>query len=134
MGILAYEMITGRRPFPEENPRDLMNMHLECEIPDPCDLLPNCPSSLRDFIMKACRLSPDERYQDAAEALKALYRIAEEFGLPGRVPKAEPLNMASLVLVYDNNQQAQFKKLMDKIRAQAKVLGISIKAADFPHM
>jgi hypothetical protein len=82
--------------------------------------------------MKACRLSADERYQDAAEALKALQRIGEEVGLPGRLPKAEPLNMASLVMIYENHQQAQFTELMDIIRAQAKELGISIKAADFP--
>jgi serine/threonine protein kinase len=134
LGITAFEMITGRRPFPEDNARNRLNMHLECEIPDPCDLLPNCPSSLRDFIMKACRRLPDERYQSATEALKDLHRIGEEIHLPDRIPAAEPPNMASLVLVYDNDQQAQFKKLMDKIRANAKVLGISIKAADFPHI
>ncbi len=132
LGITAFEMITGRRPYPEDTARDLMNMHLECEVPDPCDLLPNCPSSLRDFIMKACRLSADERYQDATEALRDLHRIGEEIGLPGRVPTAEPLNMASLVMVYENRQQTQFKELMDIIRTQAKELGISIKAADFP--
>ena len=131
LGITAFEMITGRRPYPEDTARDLMNMHLECEVPDPCDLLPNCPSSLRDFIMKACRISADDRYQDATEALRDLYRIGEEIGLPGRIPKAEPPNMASLFLVYENHQQAQFKELMENIRAQAKELGISVKAADF---
>jgi tRNA A-37 threonylcarbamoyl transferase component Bud32 len=131
VGITAYEMITGRRPFPEDNARDLLQMHLECEIPDPCDILPTCPRSLRDFIMKACRLSPEDRYQDAAGALKDLLRIGEEIGLPGRIPKAEPPNIASLFLVYENHQQAQFKELMDRIRDQAKELGISMKAADF---
>ncbi len=42
--------------------------------------------------MKTCRLSPDDRYQDATDALKDLHRIGEEIGLPGRVPEAEPLN------------------------------------------
>jgi eukaryotic-like serine/threonine-protein kinase len=132
LGITAFEMITGRRPFPEDDARALLKMHRESEIPDPCDMLPNCPGSLRNFIMKACRLSPDERYQNATVALKELHRIGEEIGLPGRTPKAEPLNMASLFLVYENRQQGQFKALMDKIRTQAKKLGISIKAEDFP--
>jgi serine/threonine protein kinase len=134
LGITAFEMITGRRPFPEDDARDLLNMHLECEIPDPCDMLPICPNSLRDFILKACRLSPDERYQNATEALKDLHRIGEIIGLPNRAPKAEPLNMASLFLVYGNHQQTEFKKLVEHIRGQAKELGISIKAAEFPHV
>jgi serine/threonine protein kinase len=133
LGITAFEMITGRRPFPEDDARALLNMHLESEIPDPCDMLPECPGSLRDFIMKACRRSPDERYQDTTEALKDLHRIGEEIGLPGRAPRVDTLNMTSLFLVYENHQQTQFKQLMDKIRAQAKELGISIKAADLPH-
>jgi len=61
--------------------------------------------------MKTCRLSPDDRYQDATDALKDLHRIGEEIGLPGRVPEAEPLNMASLFLVYKNHQQTQSHKL-----------------------
>ena len=133
LGITAFEMITGRRPFPEDDARALLNMHLESEIPDPCDMLPECPGSLRDFIMKACRRSPDERYQDTTEALKDLHRIGEEIGLPGRAPRVDTLNMTSLFLVYENHQQTQFKQLMDKIRAQAKELGVSIKAADLPH-
>jgi CRP-like cAMP-binding protein len=132
MGITAFEMITGRRPFPEDNARQLLNMHRECEIPDPCDLLPNCPRSLRDFIMKACRRAPEERYQKATDALKDLHRIGEAIGLPGRTPQAEPLNMASLFLVYENHQQPQLNAFMEKIRAEAKKLGISIKTADFP--
>ena len=133
LGITGFEIITGRRPFPEDDARALLDMHRECEIPDLWEMLPSCPRPLRDFIMKACRRSPDERYQDASEALKDLQRIGEEIGLPGRIPRAEPLNMASLFLVYQNHQQSQFKELMDKIRAQAKELGISIKATDFPH-
>ena len=132
LGITAFEMITGRRPFPEDSARDLLNMHLECEIPDPCDLLPDCPASLRNFIMKACRLSPDARYQDAAEALKELNRIGDEIGLPGRAAKPEPLNMASLFLVYEDRQQTEFEKLLESIRSHAKELGISIKTADLP--
>lgn len=89
---------------------------------------------LRDFIIKACRISPDERYQSATEALKDLHNIGEEIGLPGRVPREEPHNTASLFLAYENHQQAQFKELMDRIRTQAKELGITIKAADFPDL
>ncbi len=33
LGIMAYEMVTGKRPFPEENLSDLMEFHLEQEIP-----------------------------------------------------------------------------------------------------
>lgn len=132
VGITAFEMITGRRPFPEDDARALLSMHLESEIPDPCDLLPDCPGLLRDFIMKACRRSPDERYQDASGALKDLHRIGEKIGLPARKTKAELPKMASLFLIYEHQQQTAFEKLMDSIRTRAKELGISIKTAELP--
>jgi serine/threonine protein kinase len=43
LGITAYEMLTGRRPFPEDDLPALLNMHLEQDIPDPAELRPDIP-------------------------------------------------------------------------------------------
>ncbi len=81
LGITAYEMVTGRRPFPEEDIKTVMNMHVNQEIPDPITLAPDLPEALRCFIIKACHRDPVHRYADAGQALKDLLPLAGDYGL-----------------------------------------------------
>ena len=80
VGITAYEMVAGSRPFPENDPQILMEMHLTHDIPDPAAGTPNLPKDLQRFIIKACRRNPDSRYGDMGQALTDLRRIARETG------------------------------------------------------
>jgi tRNA A-37 threonylcarbamoyl transferase component Bud32 len=63
LGILAYEMVVGRRPFPEDDLRLLMKMHCDREIPDPREAIPDLPSEMAELILKACRRDAQERFQ-----------------------------------------------------------------------
>ncbi len=78
LGIMAYEMVTGKRPFPEENLGDLMELHLEQEIPDPAQIKPDLPEELRLFILKSCRCNPIERLKDVGEGLAILSPLTTE--------------------------------------------------------
>jgi serine/threonine protein kinase len=40
LGITTYEMVTGKRPYPEDNIGTLWNMHVNQDIPDPAKLVP----------------------------------------------------------------------------------------------
>ncbi|MCG8635405.1 MAG: protein kinase [Desulfobacterales bacterium] len=84
LGITAFEMVTGHRPYPESDPAEFMRLRREVQIPDPGKTIPGLPASLRRFIIKACRLSPDERYQDMAEAVEDLSRAEGELAPHGR--------------------------------------------------
>ncbi len=77
LGIMAYEMVTGKRPFPEENLGDLLEFHLEQEIPDPAKIAPDLPEKLRTFIVKACRCKPAERLKCVGEGLAILAPLTE---------------------------------------------------------
>jgi serine/threonine protein kinase len=72
LGITAYEMVTGKRPFPYDDNQVLTNIHLAEDLPDPADTLANLPEALCRFITKAGRCHPDQRYQDMDEALEDL--------------------------------------------------------------
>ncbi len=72
LGVTAYEMVVGKRPFPETNSAMFMKLRCESEIPDPKDFEPDLPDSLRRFILKACRLNPEERYSDMKQAIEDL--------------------------------------------------------------
>ncbi len=72
LGITAFEMVTGKRPYPEMNSAVFAKMRCENEIPDPKDFVPDLPDSLRHFITKACRLNPEKRYANMKQAMKDL--------------------------------------------------------------
>ena len=134
MGITAFEMVAGRKPFPETDPQKLIDLHLNCGIPDPVDAVPNISEPLRQFILKACRRNPDQRYQTVTQALDDLNRLAVDLGIGGKQPADKKMNMTSLFMVYKENQQPAVEKLMESLRAQAKELGIDLKAADLSEL
>jgi serine/threonine protein kinase len=72
LGITAYEMVVGHRPYPEASAGALMKLHRTQDIPDPAEKVPDLPEALRGFILKACRRDPAERYQSVSRALEEL--------------------------------------------------------------
>jgi serine/threonine protein kinase len=134
MGITAFEMLAGRRPFPERDPQKLIDLHLNCGIPDPAEVVSNISEPLREFILKACRRNPEQRYQTVTQALDDLYRLADDIGIGSRQPADEKMNMTSLFMVYKENQQPAVEQLMKKLRAQATELGIDLKSADLSEL
>ncbi len=68
LGILFYEMLTGRPPFEAKSLHDLMYKHLN-EIPAD---IPDMPEKVNAIIQKLLAKDPDERYQDAGILLLKL--------------------------------------------------------------
>ncbi len=132
LGIMAYEMVTGTRPFPEDDLWKLKKLHLSHDIPDPGEIVPTLPKKLRDFIMKAGRRDPDERYTGAGEALNELYALAEYYGLQqfNHIP-LEKQKMTNLMLMYNKNNQLELSRLVDEFSARAQEIGVVMKVADF---
>jgi serine/threonine protein kinase len=72
LGITAFEMVTGRRPFCEDNAKALLDLHLTQDVIDPGHIIPDIPDELRRFILKSARRDPDQRYQDMDQAMAVL--------------------------------------------------------------
>ena len=130
LAITAYEMLTGRRPFPEDDIQALMQLHLNEDIPDPGILVNDLPDGLRQFILKAGRRKPSDRYQNAALAMEDLQQLSADLGMPIGAKESEKLNMANFSLLYKDSQQTALKQLLNTIGNHAKEYGIKIKAAD----
>src|SRR5262249_6375747 len=75
VGILLYEMLTGRNPFAGEGLHSVVVSILE-EAPRPID---DVPRALWDVIERALAKSPDERFESAPDLAAALRAAA---GLP----------------------------------------------------
>ncbi len=72
LGITAFEMVTGRRPFSADNTNMLLDLHLTRDVMDPGHIIPDIPDELRRFILKSARCDPDQRYQDMDQAMAVL--------------------------------------------------------------
>jgi serine/threonine protein kinase len=78
LGIVAYEMLTGKKPFPAQNLFQLVEMHRTGVKEAPKTLRPDLPEAAQTVILKALSFDPSQRYQRARdfgeELQKALRR------------------------------------------------------------
>jgi serine/threonine protein kinase len=72
LGIMAFEMVTGRVPFYSETIRELLEMHVRKGPPDITKIRPGLPEGLVNFVNGALVKRPDERLTDWEQILKLL--------------------------------------------------------------
>jgi hypothetical protein len=73
LGIVFFELLTGRRPFVSESAFALLQKHLKEPPPAPSRFEPAVPAELDELVLMLLRKSPDER-PASAEALVVLLR------------------------------------------------------------
>src|SRR5690606_16298050 len=69
LGIVLYQMLTGRLPFLGESPISVALKHLQEHFDEPRMVNPMIPQSVENIILKSMRKNPNERYQSAKEML-----------------------------------------------------------------
>ncbi len=80
LGIMLYEILTGRLPFESENDFELMKMQTEM-MPCPARALnPDIPVEIEAAIMKSVAKNPSDRFQSAGDFLDTLLELG--FALP----------------------------------------------------
>jgi len=67
MGILMYELLTGKLPYRGDNAVEIALKHLKEPLPSVREELPSIPQSLENIILKATNKNPKNRYIDARE-------------------------------------------------------------------
>jgi len=72
LGVLLYEMLTGRVPFTSPSEFDLMRAQVEDPPPPPRDFAPQTPVAIEQSILRALAKNKDDRFQTAAEFRVAL--------------------------------------------------------------
>ena len=70
LGIVMYEMLTGRVPFDADTPVSIALKHMQEKPVEPIKLNPSIPFAVNQIIMKAMQKEPALRYQSATEMLK----------------------------------------------------------------
>jgi serine/threonine-protein kinase len=76
LGIVLYEMLTGKVPFTGDTPVEIAMKHLS-QVPEPPSALrPEVPHDLDAVVMRALAKDPDHRYGSAEEMDADLARVA----------------------------------------------------------
>lgn len=77
LGIVLYEMVTGRLPFQSNDPVELARMHREVLPPHPRRFNPEIPSTLEQIIIKVLSKEPAARYRTADQFARVLSTFLE---------------------------------------------------------
>lgn len=90
LGIVLYEMLTGKVPFESDSPVAVAMKHLEERPVPPCEIDPEIPAELQEIVMKAISKETRNRYQTITAMKSDLEAIMPR--LPGddeeeRVPQ-----------------------------------------------
>jgi serine/threonine protein kinase/predicted Zn-dependent protease len=80
LGVILYEMVTGRIPFDGETPFSIALKHKSEKPQDPKEINPQIPEDISRLIMKCLEKDREKRYQTAEELLADLGKIEE--GIP----------------------------------------------------
>ncbi len=98
VGVLLYELLTGRRPLPADTPSAVALRHAREQIPPPSDVQRDVPHDLDRVVARATALSPARRFADVRELGAALAAAVAGVTEPGdggaartvRQPAPEP--------------------------------------------
>jgi serine/threonine protein kinase len=75
LGIIIYELLTGKVPYDGETPIAIALKHLQEQPIPPCKLNPRIEPELEAVVMKAISKSPDTRYSSVSELLEDIQKV-----------------------------------------------------------
>ena len=81
LGVVMYEMMSGRPPYDGESPVAVAIKHINGGAPMPSTLNPNIPGGLEQIIMHAMALEPSERYDSTTAMLRDMDEFRKDPGM-----------------------------------------------------
>jgi serine/threonine protein kinase len=81
LGIIFYEMLTGKVPFDADTPLAILMKHVNDPLPLPRAVDPSIPEPFERVVLKALAKNPADRFQTTAEMAAALDEAARQAGV-----------------------------------------------------
>lgn len=129
LGVVLYEMVTGRVPFDADTPVSVALKHMQEKPVPPIELNPAIPQSLNDLILKAMEKDPNMRYSTATEMIEDLDKILKN--PEAEVGVVDKSQARARRIQQENNQTnqskfAKFKKYLEEHKGVKIALIVAI--------
>ena len=111
IGITAFEIFTGRKPFEGAEPIQIAYMHVNNRVPKISSVISGVPDSLDDLIYRATSANPDERPRDATIFHEELSRISQSLN-----PKENQLSLELDIPIEPMRPKPSRKSLRSKVK------------------
>lgn len=133
LGIVIYEMVTGRVPYDAESPVSVALKHIQEPVLPPKELNGNIPESLNKLILKAVEKEPIKRYQNVKEMLVDLKKIEnkQEFNVATNSLDNDMTRVMDPIVINDkNNHEEDARKPQNRngidSRKRKTIMGMAI--------
>ncbi|WP_423822538.1 diguanylate cyclase [Salinisphaera sp. SPP-AMP-43] len=134
LGVVFYELFTGRLPFTADEPYELLYQHLAVEPPAPEYSAPGLPSTLSRILLRLLSKDPGRRYQCTHELIDHL-RLARDVvrgvcgddveRIPLRCVKPFPFDAAERLYGRDNERRVLLAGLERAFQGRPQVVWVS---------
>jgi len=138
LGIVLFEMLTGRLPFDADNPVSVALMQVQSQMPKPSDYIKSIDPSVDALVLKMTEKDPNDRYEDVFDLIRDIkdYTIgAKTFTVnrsyeedDDRTVVTPPISRRSKrnnLNRTDNNKKSKPKKVVKKKKSVAPaILGV----------
>jgi serine/threonine-protein kinase len=111
IGITAFEMFTGKKPFEGDQPIQIAYMHVNNRVPKISSVISGVPDQLDDLIYRATSSNPDERPRDATVFYEELSRISHSMA-----PKENQLSLELDIPIEPMRPKPSRKSLRAKVK------------------
>ena len=137
LGVVMYEMLTGRVPFDADTPVSVALKHMQEEPVEPKEINPNIPESINKIILKALKKDPMQRYQTSMELLLDLKQalknptgdfVEEEYDETAKTQKIQTDRYGNVAdeNKKSNKKESGFKAFVKKHKKLSVFLGLVI--------
>ena len=101
LGITLYEMLTGKLPFPSNDPLEIVYSHIAVQAISPHQINSEIPVAISDIVMKMMAKNAEHRYQSAAGLLADLETCLHQLETAGEIADFIPgrLDILSQLLI-----------------------------------
>jgi serine/threonine-protein kinase len=127
LGILLYEMLTGRVPFQSDSEYDLMKMQIEDAPSPPRVFAAHIPQLIEQAIMRSLAKRPEARFQSAAEFRNMLLSATGAAVAPSIVAPVAPVRVTDPVIAAGPTAATEPRETRLVAGASAPVAGDQMK-------